>query len=419
MKRQKTWTRRSAKMRLTVLEKFYISKYLRDPRRYLLRFNYVFMILGIVISVGILSAGLNLFEGYQRTLKSLLLDSIAHVSIFSSDSDYIPLSEASKLSTMLQAHKEVSDAVPVITSSVMAQKDGAVRGCYLKAYDSKERSFSKYVVTGSPQLEKDQIIIGYHLAKEFNLAVSDTISIIFPQMNRITALGLYPSERQYAISGIYKSGYYEYDRSIVICDFETANNLLLIDNQVSKIEISLLPQYTNQAEKIKSTIEAELGDDYSVIAWTENNAGLFRLITLEKWLIFIVFSFLVLIAGLNVVSAVSTSIVDMSGEIAILRAVGASTTSITRIIYSRIAVIGLFAVLTGQILGAGLSYLAIKQSIYTLKGDVYFIDKLTIYISATNQIVIFVVAAVIIMLCIRIPLRTIRNMQIIDVFRQH
>jgi lipoprotein-releasing system permease protein len=377
------------------------------------------MILGIVISVGILSAGLNLFEGYQRTLKSLLLDSIAHVSIFSSNSEYIPISEANRLKTVLQAHKEVTAAVPVITSSVMAQKAGAVRGCFLKAYDKNESTFSKYVVSGSPKLETDNIIIGYHLAKEFNLVVNDTLSIIFPQMNRITALGLYPSERQYSISGIYKSGYYEYDRSIVICDFETAGNLLLTEDRVSKIEISLLPQFTNQTEKIQSTLESELGDDYIVTAWTENNAGLFRLITLEKWLIFIVFSFLVLIAGLNVVSAVSTSIVDMSSEIAILRTVGAGTVTITRIIYSRIAVIGLFAVLIGQILGAGLSYLAIKQSIYTLKGDVYFIDKLTIFISPTNQIVIFFVAAVIILLCIRIPLRNIRNMQIIDVFRRN
>ena len=96
------------------LETFFLSKYLHAPKRNLFRFSFVFMVLGIVLSVGILSAGLNLFEGYESTLRSLLLDSFAHISIQASGGGYMSLEQSKKVIHKLDSRAELVSAIPKI-----------------------------------------------------------------------------------------------------------------------------------------------------------------------------------------------------------------------------------------------------------------------------------------------------------------
>jgi ABC-type lipoprotein release transport system permease subunit len=101
-------------------EKFFISRYLTAPKRNLLRFSFVFMVLGIVLSVGILSAGLNLFEGYERALKSVLLDSFAHVRIERSDGKFLEAEQIQRIRTSLGPLDEISSITPSIGLNLMA-----------------------------------------------------------------------------------------------------------------------------------------------------------------------------------------------------------------------------------------------------------------------------------------------------------
>jgi lipoprotein-releasing system permease protein len=139
---------------------------------------------------------------------------------------------------------------------------------------------------------------------------------------------------------------------------------------------------------------------------------------MEKWLIFIVFSFLVIIAGINVISAVSTIIIDKTREIAVLKTLGAKARSIKKIFLWQVGLIALLAVIGGQILGILLSWFVEMQSFYRLKGEVYFIDTLTADITWTNLALVFVVANLLIFACIHLPLKQIEDMQIIDIIRQ-
>jgi lipoprotein-releasing system permease protein len=154
-----------------------------------------------------------------------------------------------------------------------------------------------------------------------------------------------------------------------------------------------------------------------VYPWTLFSAGLLRLVSMEKWLIFIIFSFLVLIAGINVISAVSTIIIDKKHEIAVLKTLGASSFTIKRLLSFQVGLVALAAIITGQVLGAGLSYLIEKQSFYRLKGDVYFIDSIKTSISPLNQLIIFIVSTLLVFVCIRYPLKQIDKQQIIQLLR--
>ncbi len=408
------------KTTLSPLESFYLERYLSHPRKYLFQFNFAFMILGIVISVGILGAGLNLFEGYERTLKTLLLDSMSHISIQRYNGEYLDENDIQNLQSVLAGFESVESIEPMFSATVMVSHDGIVRGCQLKAYDNDTKavlSYEKYVTQGSTKPSPQGIIVGHYLARELGLSVGDDLSLVYPQFERISAMGMYPSSRTYRIDGLYQSGYYEYDRSLIIASKETADELTMSEGKYSYLELRLSPKHLARAATISRELERKIGKDLLAIPWTAYNQGLFRLIVIEKWLIFIIFSFLVLISGLNVVSAVTAVIYDKKNEIAILKTIGATSHLIKKLLYLRIALICLISILLGQILGVLLSLFVVKQNFYTLKGDVYFIDRLVMHVSPLNQAIIFACAALMIYICIRVPLKSITKMEVIDVLR--
>lgn len=399
------------------LEAFFLNKYIKAPKRNLFRFSFVFMVLGIVLSVGILSAGLNLFEGYESTLRSLLLDSFAHISVQSSEGGYLTKEQSNEAIAELSKRPEVISAIPSIQYSLMAQSEQKIRNANLRAYDfSLDFPYAKYITDFSGTLEAGELIIGHYLARELGLKVGDSITLIYPQLDRISPLGIYNGQQSFRIAALYRSGFYENDRSIVISNLADAENLLLLSDSISKVELRV-----NNAEKsayLARDLASLVGIDYTLISWDLYAHSLLRLVEMEKWLIFIVFAFLVLIAGFNVISAVSTIIIDKGNEIAVLKTLGATPKSIKRMFAWRVGLAAVLAVILGQIFGAFLSWVVEKQSFYRLKGDVYFIDTIGATITPFNLLAVFVVAFVLIAICIYLPLKQIDRVQIISLFRQ-
>jgi len=118
-----------------------------------------------------------------------------------------------------------------------------------------------------------------------------------------------------------------------------------------------------------------------------------------------------------VISGVLTLILDKRNEIAVLKALGAGAGTVRNILGYQITLVCLASVILGQLFGFLLSWLIVRQNIYKLKGDVYFIDRLELYVSPFNQVLIFAVAALLVTLCVRIPLRRIDRMRTIDLLR--
>lgn len=406
---------------MNTTERFFLSRYLKHPKRSLLRFSFVFMVLGIVLSVGILSAGLNLFEGYERALKSVLLDSFAHINVYSSGADYITQADLQLALNRLKDEPEIESVSPLVSYSAMAYHQEKVRGAMLKGYlpDGANRfPFESYVREGSANLQDGYGIIGFYLAKELGLGIGDTLRVVYPQLDRLSPMGLHSSEKRFIVSGLYHSGFYEFDRSIVICTVHDAQAMLYISDQVSHIEIRLKDKYIGAADRFSQKYSFVLGSGLGAYPWTDINPSLFRLITMEKWLIFIIFSFLVLIAGINVISAVSALIYDKTNEIAVLKTLGAEPKTIKRIMNYQITLVCTLSIVIGQILGALISHLITRQNIYQLKGEVYFIDRIEIAITPLNLVAVFLVASLLITLCIRIPLKQIDKLHIIDLLRK-
>lgn len=211
------------------LELFFIKRYLKTPKRNLFRFTFVFMVLGIVLSVGILSAGLNLFQGYESNLKSLLLDSFAHIGIQSSYGELILEEDNIAIQNQLAKRKEIISAIPSLEYPLMAQKGDKIRAINLRAYDfNQEFPYQKYINGGDGKLLGGEVIVGHYLAQELGLGIGDSIELNYPRFDHITPLGIHTAQHKYKIAALYRSGYYESDRSLVISTLSDARALLFL-----------------------------------------------------------------------------------------------------------------------------------------------------------------------------------------------
>lgn len=399
-------------------ERLFLERYFVNPGRNLLRFSFVFMVLGIVLSVGILSAALNLFEGYERALKSVLLDSFPHIRVQSGNQDYLADSQTAQAVAQLSGQKEVASAIPNLSFNLMAFNGERSQGALLSAYGLPEQSpphWSKYVTSGTAKPAPGNVVVGHYLARGLGLALGDTIQLMYPRLDRISPLGMYPGTTSLRIAGLYRSGYYEFDRSLILCSVADARSILGIDEGFSSIEVKLDSSHLEDSELLAVKYNLQLGENLQ--AHPVANITLLRIVKMQKWLIFVIFSFLVLIAGINVISCVVTQIFDKKNEIAVMKALGAGQSTIRNILGYQLTLVCLISILLGQLFGILLSWLAVKQNFYSLKGDVYFIDRLELFVSPLNQAVIFTVAAFFVVLCVRIPLRRIDRMQVIDLLR--
>ncbi len=402
------------------LERFFLGKYLQAPKRHLGRFSFIFMILGIVLSVGILSAGLNLFSGYERSLREVLLGSFPHAVAQDAYGGGFTPDEAYTIISQLTQNDKVTSIIPMISSSVMARSDRKTQGASLAAYDFSPKfslPSAKYITKGKSALSSGEALVGKYLARDLGLGLGDSIIVMYPQLNRISAMGIFPSEMKLKIVGIYGSGLYEQDRTMLITNTSDATRILASGPGYNKLEIRFTPEMVDYSEDIASRLQEAIGPDVMIYPWTLYSKGLLKLVAMEKWLIFIIFSFLVLIAGINVISATTTVILDRKNEIAVLKTLGASDRSIRRLLSYRVGLVAILSIIAGQILGVILSIFVEKQGFYHLKGDVYFIDTLSADISLLNIAVVFGVALILIWACIRYPLRQISKLQIIEMLR--
>jgi lipoprotein-releasing system permease protein len=256
------------------LELFFIKRYLKTPKRNLFRFTFVFMVLGIILSVGILSAGLNLFQGYESNLKSLLLDSFAHIGIQSSYGDLISEVDSASIIDRLSQKRESLSAIPSLECPLLAQKGDKIRAINLRAYDfNREFPYQKYVNGGEGKLQSGEVIVGHYLAEELGLGIGDSIELNYPRFDRITPLGILTAQNNYKIAALYRSGYYESDRSLVISTLEDARALLLLPEGYSKIELRL--KDADKAGLFARDYSEELGQDFIPIPWKNGSYSSF------------------------------------------------------------------------------------------------------------------------------------------------
>ncbi len=401
------------------LEIFLTKSGLRVSAKRKLRFDLLIMLIGIVISVAVVCAAISLFEGYQRSLRSILLDSNSHIIISPYSNHMLSPQEADGLLEKLHSDPALQSATPTFSHNVLLRSPDKLRSALLRAYpvESKDNWFSPFIVSGSTSLRPGFIIIGSGLSAFTSSKLGDSLALLYTKMEDFSPAGMHPYTGEFKIGGIIKTGYYELDNGLILMSDIDAFNFFSIKPGYTHLEVFLRENYLGATTKITNRFKQILGPSYLLQNWIDLNGNLFALIEMEKWLLFIVFSFLILIAALNCVSSVSTSILDRKKEIAVLKALGLGDKIINNVFYYRIMMICLIAIVLGLALGTLTAWLITMQSFYQLKGDVYFIEKLNMHVSIINYLAVFCVAFALVMVCTRIPLKAVSKLDPVQILR--
>ena len=399
------------------LKKFFSIKGKRD----FFSFSSLVSIAGITIGVIALTVSLALFSGYYDTMKEIILGVNSHIYILKFGNDTIDEHGYQGVASMLDSLEAVQAYAPFLYTEGMALREADIAGVIVRGIDFEKEmettDLGRFIDKGTYKREGDFTVIGKNIAKRLHATVGDTIKLITPMNADVTFAGMIPSSIEVEIAGIFSSGMFEFDNSLVLLPMNTAQEFLSVSDQYSGISVKLHKEYVEEADVIASHIQQKLSYPYNVSNWIGLNKNLFSLLKLEKWVIFIIIALIVLVAGFGLTSVLSMHILDKRKEIGILKALGTTNRDLKKIFFSRNMIIGFTGIVIGLIIGLLISLLLTHTDIITIESDVYLIEHLVVENQPIDFVCIILVAGIIIALSSYFPLRKISQLQAVSIIR--
>jgi lipoprotein-releasing system permease protein len=357
-------------------EWFVAKRYLRSPYRpAVLRLVTAFSVIGVAAGVATLVIALAMNTGFRETLQDRLLGVTAHISLTrpgtSGIHDYMAL--ARKLSAI----PGVKSAVPAVYQTVLLSFGGDARGVVTKGIDPslEERSDAalKRIVQGKLDFSQDQdgidaIIIGKQLASEWNISPGDYVTLTSPQ-GRLTPFGLLPRTRRFRVTGIFDSGFFDFDENWCFLTMSAAQALAGASDVVNVLEFRL--DNAEQAPQIAREIEKEAGPGFAATTWMEENHALFRALRLEKLVTAVFIGLITFVAGLNILVVLSMTVTDKTKDIAVLLSMGALRKQIRKVFLWQGITIGAVGTLAGLCIGYLFTWIVGAYHLIPLNPQVY------------------------------------------------
>ena len=386
--------------------------------------NSIFMILGIIIAVGALTLSMILFESYEETLSSVLKTSQPDLTIVNNRKELSTQQQIS-LDNILSSFESEIKAVSVQSqASVIIKYKDKNRPAYLESFSNENYQYNQYLYAFAKsknyKLEDNEIILGTYLAKDLRVDVGDYVEVILPSSIRYSIFGLIKKTARFIVKDVYKTGLYEIDANR---GFVNAQKIKSLNggNNGNNYSLLLNQRDNDTSAKITSKLNYRFMNELPSMYAKDmfyNNSAIFSALSLQKLMIFIILCIIVIVASFNVISTVSTIINEKINEIGILMTLGLKRSQIKLIYYTFSLALAHIGIILGLISGYGLAYWLTHQDYFSLKGDIYFIDKIMINPSFAMLVAIYSTAVVIISVTILLSLRTINKLQIIKIMRQ-
>ncbi len=338
---------------------------------------------GVALGVMALIIVLAVMTGFEQDLKEKILGTNAHVVVLKNGGT---ISEYDGLMARLGKMDGVVAATPFIYNQVMLTSGKHVSGVVLRGIDPqtdvKVTNLHKSMVEGNLQnllpehgtisiARKGEppvpgLIIGRELAKNLNLFVGDRVNVVSP-MGNITPLGMVPKMKGFRVAGIFNTGMFEYDSTLAYVELKEAQSFLGLGETVTGIQLKVADVYATG--ELARKINRELGLEYFARDWMQMNKNILFALKTEKVVMFIILTLIVLVAAFGIASTLFMLVMEKNKDIAILKSMGASGSSIMKIFIMEGLIIGVSGTLVGVISG-----LLVAKN---LEGIVAFVQRLT------------------------------------------
>jgi len=347
----------------------------------------IFSLVGIALGVATLIIVMSVMNGFRQELLSKILGLNGDLGIYSTRSG---LTEYDDLTKRVLGVKGVLTATPVVERPAGLKPEqggnfsaGLVRGLTLADLRAL-KVVSTNIQSGTLDDFKgdDAIVIGTGLASRAGIRVGNRIQVYAPEMTS-TPFGSVPRGRAYTVVAIFQVGFSEADNGFIFMPMPAAQILFRMPNMASQIEVTT--DDPDHAIMIGRDIRTALGDTpVRVVDWTQNNNAFFAAVEVERNVMFLILTLIILVAAFNIVSSLIMMVKDKTRDIAVLRTIGASAGAILRIFLMCGAFVGIAGTLLGTVLGVVfcLNIERIRHVIESLSGtnlfnpEVYFLSRL-------------------------------------------
>jgi lipoprotein-releasing system permease protein len=343
-------------------------RYLR-PKRTFVSIITLISVLGVALGVAVLIIVISVMSGFDHDLREKILGFNAHLKVLALDKSGRPEMVGNYADVMrrVSSNNNVRGVAPFVLGQVLVETEPAdtnvqqslTAAPWIRGVDvNSENSVSvlpKSITNGSFDLSGRGLVIGRDFANNMSLTVGDRVSIYSPaNLKKMKALRGKANEEailpdDYTVTGIFSTGYFDYDANVIVTSLENAQELYNLDDNVHGLLVMLRDPY--QAAQIQGELEHMLGDNYRVTTWMQENSAILGALIVEKNVMFYLLFFIVLVAALCILSAQITFVVQKTREIGMLKALGSTNLQISGIFLAQSAIIGVLGVLAGYGLG--------------------------------------------------------------------
>mgnify|MGYP001162808523 FL=1 len=400
----------------TKVERLISSRNLRPKKKEgFLKIISIFSFLGIALGVAILIIVMSVMNGFKNELTKKILGLNPHIVIepnsFKIDDEYI-----------LRITKNFTDVSLSKTYSGegIAISNYKAKGLLLKGVNVKEEKikdfFKKNITSGKIEnFKNNSVFIGTELAFNLNLKEGESINLMSSAFIA-TPLGVLPKQENFKIAGTFSTGFLEFDQNIVFLNIQDA--LSIFDKSPKDQNIELYLSDPLKANEYKNQIEI-INPNLFIYTWSDLNKSLFSALKVERNVMFIILTLIIIVAAFNIISGLTILIKNKTKEIAILKTLGLSNASIKKSFFLTGFSIGFLATLTGIFLGILFSiniekiriFLSTVFNLEIFPADIYFLEKLPSEINSQSILIIFFLSLFVSAVASYIPANNITKMK--------
>jgi lipoprotein-releasing system permease protein len=397
-------------------------RYLRSPHRpAVLRLVTLLAVIGVAAGVTTLVIALSMNTGFRQAIRDRLLSVTAHINLKPIGRDGI--SDYRGLMARLKEAPGVRSIEPAIYDTVLLSAGQHARGIVLKGVNPElELNASEalhHIIAGAEDFSADAdgipaLLVGRILAEDMKVSAGTYVTLTSPQ-GSLTPFGMVPRSRRFRVTGIFDSGFYDYDANWAFVTLGPAQGLAGIGDVVSLLEVRVTRM--DDAPTIAQELVRRAGQGFTFTTWMDENRALFRALSLEKLVTALFIGLITFVAGLNILVVLTMTVTDRARDIAVLMAMGARRQQVRKIFILQGLIVSIAGTASGLLVGYTLAWVANQWRLIPLNPEVYAIPYVPFHANALDAVWIAAAALAISLAATMLPARSASRILPVEILR--
>lgn len=371
-------------------ERFVALRYLTRRKGLFAIITTLIGVAGVSVGVAALITTLSVMNGFQSDIKEKIIGAQSHILVFGR----MPADAYPQYIKQIEQIPLVQAAAPHIYGQAILSYDGQSVGLVVRGLDpDKEKKINNLndsLTEGSftPDWDEDApapLVLGTELAYSLGAQVGDDVVLISPQ-SISTSAGMFPKMKKFRVSGLLRTGYYEFDNTIAYTTLPHASDFLGLKGGVTGVAVKL--HNLNQADQAAEEIRQAIGYGYTVRTFAQLNSTLYAALKLEKAVMFIILFLIIIVASLNIAGNLILLGTEKLRDIGLMRAMGASPKMIRKVFMWEAMAIATLGIFLGIALACLLCWIIATFNIVELPGDIYYLTKVPVRMEWTDLLAV-------------------------------